>query len=61
MDGVKLILLQNYGMLQAGEEITVDKPVADLLLGRGVAQKAVTKKKKVTKKKGINHGNTNQA
>ena len=50
----KIEILRPYGMLNVGEEIDVDKPVADLLVARKTARyisKPIAKKKKVKKKR----------
>jgi len=48
---MKIRLLKQYQLSGAGDIIDPPKPIADLLIGRGVAVKVVIKKKKKKKVK----------
>lgn len=41
---MRIILLKNYGLSATGDKLDVSKPMADLMIGRGVA-KALDEKK----------------
>jgi len=56
---VKIILVKNYGLSATGDILNVSKPIAELLIGRGVAKMSENRKSKVDKTRGQN-GKSNQ-
>ena len=56
---MKIILVKNYGLSATGDILNVSKPIAELLIGRGVAKMSENRKSKVDKTRGQN-GKSNQ-